>query len=105
MVLDFGLWSRDERSALRWLARSVGAACQVVYLPVDRATQLARIRRRWDQAPDETFPMTEADVDVSRDAFEAPDPAELDDDVLSDPPPAWPSWRHWAEDRWPSLAT
>jgi predicted kinase len=26
VVLDFGLWSRDERSALRWLARSVGGA-------------------------------------------------------------------------------
>jgi predicted kinase len=36
VVLDFGLWGRDERSALRWLARSAGAACQVVYLPVDQ---------------------------------------------------------------------
>lgn len=31
VVLDYGLWGRDERSALRWLARSAGAACQVVY--------------------------------------------------------------------------
>jgi hypothetical protein len=23
VVLDYGLWGRDERSALRWLARSV----------------------------------------------------------------------------------
>jgi predicted kinase len=43
VVLDFGLWGRDERSALRWLARSAGAACQVVYLPVDKDVQLARI--------------------------------------------------------------
>src|SRR6476661_4882560 len=35
VVLDFGFWSRDERSSLRWLAGSVGASCQVVYLPVD----------------------------------------------------------------------
>src|SRR3954453_1745524 len=34
VVLDYGLWGRDERSALRWLARSVRASCQVVYLPV-----------------------------------------------------------------------
>ncbi len=46
VVLDFGLWSRDERSALRCLARSAGAACQVVYLPVDRESQLARIADR-----------------------------------------------------------
>jgi hypothetical protein len=32
---------RDERSALRWLARSAGAACQVAYLPVDKDVQLA----------------------------------------------------------------
>ena len=35
VVLDFGLWGRDERSALRWLARSARAACHLVYLPVD----------------------------------------------------------------------
>jgi predicted kinase len=40
VVLDFGLWGRDERSALRWLARSAGAACQVVYLPVDKDVQV-----------------------------------------------------------------
>jgi predicted kinase len=33
VVLDFGFWGRDERSSLRWLARSAGASCQVVYLP------------------------------------------------------------------------
>src|SRR5215475_728047 len=43
VVLDFGLWSRDERSALRFLARSAGAACQVIYLPVNQDVQLARI--------------------------------------------------------------
>jgi len=46
VVLDYGLWGRDERWALRWLARSAGAACQVVYLPVDKDVQLARITHR-----------------------------------------------------------
>jgi predicted kinase len=36
VVLDFGLAGRDERSALRWLARAAGAACHVIYLPVDK---------------------------------------------------------------------
>lgn len=36
VVLDFGFWARDERSALRWLARSAGVSCQVEYLPVER---------------------------------------------------------------------
>ena len=46
VVLDFGLWGRDERSALRWLARSAGTSCRVVYLPVDKTVQLARIAHR-----------------------------------------------------------
>jgi predicted kinase len=104
VVLDFGLWARDERSALRWLAGSAGASCQVVYLPVDRATQLRRIKQRWMHTPEETFAITEADVDSWRAQFEVPDAAELDGGELAGPPPAWPSWFDWAADRWPSLA-
>jgi predicted kinase len=61
VVLDFGLWSRDERSALRWLAGQAGVPCQVVYLPVDLDVQLARIAHRQATTP-QTFPMPEADV-------------------------------------------
>src|SRR5581483_11442993 len=57
VVLDFGLWDRDERSALRWLAKSAGAACQVIYLPVDKDVQLARVAHRQATAPHQTFPM------------------------------------------------
>ncbi|MGH3280379.1 MAG: AAA family ATPase, partial [Trebonia sp.] len=71
VVLDFGLWGRDERSALRWLARSAGAACQVVYLPVDKGAQLARIARRQATAPQQTFPMSEDDVGQWREQFRA----------------------------------
>src|SRR5690349_23996792 len=42
VVLDFGLWSVDERSALRWIADAVGAQARVVYLPVDPAEQQRR---------------------------------------------------------------
>ena len=41
VVLDFGLWGRDERSALRWLADEAGVPCHVVYLPVELDVQLA----------------------------------------------------------------
>jgi hypothetical protein len=30
VVLDFDVWSRAERSALRYLASSVGATCELV---------------------------------------------------------------------------
>jgi predicted kinase len=104
VVLDFGLWGRDERSALRWLARSAGAACQVVYLPVDRDAQLAPIADRQASAPHQTFPMTEADVDRWRDQFQVPDAAELDAGEVPGPPAGWRGWPEWAADRWPSLA-
>jgi len=104
VVLDFGLWGRDERSALRWLAHSVGAASHIIYLPVDRATQIERIQHRWTRTPDQTFVITEADVDTWRSQFEAPDPAELADEEIADPPPRWPDWAAWAADRWPTLS-
>ena len=102
VVLDFGLWGRDERSALRWLARSAGAASQVVYLPVDKDVQLARIARRQATAPHQTFPMSEADVDQWREQFQVPDAAELGGGDIPGPPAGWPGWPHWAADHWPS---
>src|SRR5689334_3511176 len=54
VVLDFGLWSRDERSALRSLGEASGAVCHVVYLPVELDVQLARIAQRHATEP-ETF--------------------------------------------------
>jgi len=103
VVLDFGLWGRDERSALRWLAKTAGASCQVIYLPVDKHVQRARIAHRKASAPHTTFPMTEADIDKWREQFQAPDAAELSDGNIPRPPPPWPSWESWAADRWPSL--
>jgi predicted kinase len=104
VVLDFGLWGRDERSALRWLARSAGTSCRVVYLPVDKDVQLARIAHRQATAPHRTFPMTEADVDAWREQFQVPDAAELAAREIPGPPAGWPGWPEWAADHWPSLA-
>jgi len=104
VVLDFGLWSRDERSSLRWLARSVGASSRVVYLPVDRATQIERIEHRWSRTPGETFVITEADVDTWRSQFEEPDAAELAGDAMVDPPSSYADWGAWSVERWPTSA-
>ena len=104
VVLDFGLWGRDERSALRWLARSAGAACQVVYLPVDKDVQLARIAHRQATAPHQTFPMSKVDVDQWREQFQVPDAAELGGGQIPGPPAGWPGWEEWTADHWPSCA-
>lgn len=65
VVLDFGLWARDERSAPRRLAASAGAACHLIYLHVDAETERARIAHRQATAPHTTFPMTAEDLAVT----------------------------------------
>jgi len=102
VVLDFGLWGRDERSALRWLAEEAQVLCQVVYLPVELDVQLARIAHRQATTPDQTFPMPDADIVAWRNQFQAPDAAELAGQGNC-PPPAWSDWLAWAIDRWPTL--
>ncbi|WP_230687056.1 AAA family ATPase [Catellatospora vulcania] len=104
VILDFGLWSRDERSALRWMAASAGASCEVVYLPVEREVQWSRIQNRWKHAPEQTFPMAEAELDSWREQFEVPDADELSGSSLPSPPPGDESWFAWAQRFWPSLA-
>jgi predicted kinase len=102
VVLDYGLWARDERSALRWLARSAGAVSQVIYLPVDRDIQLARIAHRQATAPHQTFAMSQADVGRWREQFQIPDAAELSGGDIPSPPPGWPGWEQWAAEHWPT---
>ncbi len=103
VVLDFGFWSRNERAAVCRLAAQAGAAHRIVYLPVDRASQLARVAHRWAHAPGHTFAMTTAELDRWRDMFEEPDGAELSGTVPTSPPAGWPDWNSWAADRWPSI--
>lgn len=102
VVLDFGLWAKDERSALRWLARASGATSRVVYLPVEKDVQRARIAHRQQTAPHQTYPMSEADLDGWRMQFQAPGSEELAEGDLPDPPSGWTSWPEWAEHHWPS---
>lgn len=104
VVLDFGCWSRDERSAIRWLVMSVGASCHLMYVPVDHETQRARIAHRQSTTPDQTFVMSETDLLRWRTLFEQPDATELDGHEVGGPPPGWSGWPEWAADRWPSLA-
>ena len=104
VVLDLGCWGRDERSALRWLTEQQHTRFRMIYLPVDRGTQVQRIAARWNTAPHETYPMTDSDVDRWRDQFEEPDAEELAGAAYP-LPSHWHSWLDWAADRWPSLST
>ncbi|MFJ4438406.1 AAA family ATPase [Streptomyces sp. NPDC088923] len=102
VVLDYGCWSRAERSAIRCLTEAEGARFHLVHLPVTEETRRVRIAHRWATTPSETFPMTEADIAFGRAHFEEPDATELGGSAADAPPPGWPTWREWAAWRWPS---
>src|SRR5271163_1519375 len=77
VVLDFGVWSREERSALRALAAEAGASCELVYLLVDEDEQRRRRDSRDSTDPGSTFYITDEDLDDYRRRFEIPEESEL----------------------------
>ncbi|WP_405063140.1 AAA family ATPase [Kribbella sp. NBC_01505] len=103
VVFDFGFWGKDERSALRWIASIVGARSQVIYLPIEPEEQLRRVTHRFATTPDQTFHISNAELDEWRTLFETPDQEELEGTHLPLPPPTHPTWSAWASERWPSL--
>lgn len=102
VVLDFGVWSRNERSALRWLAAQSGAGCELVYLGVGETEQRRRIEVRFATEPASTFEMTYGDLDKFRSLFDIPDNDELGSPRIDSPPAGYDTWGSWAAERWPS---
>lgn len=103
VVLDFGFWGKDERSALRWMAGTVGARSRVVYLPIDREEQRRRVADRVLTTPGQTFRMSHRDLEQWRARFQAPDDDEVRGAQIPLVPPEHGTWSHWASLRWPSL--
>ena len=102
VVLDFGVWSKVERTALRALAAEAGATCELVYLEVDEEQQRRWRDRRVAEAPETTFFITDEDLEVYRRQFEPPDAGELSGAPLDEPPTGFASWRSWASEWWPT---
>ncbi len=102
-ILDFGFWSQDERSALVWLAESLGARAVVMYLDVDEPTQFERVTARFLTAPDTTVEISAEELADWRASFEAPTDDELAGRLRPHPPAGYDTWSDWASARWPSL--
>jgi predicted kinase len=102
VVLDFGVWARDERSALHHLALAAGARFQLVYMEVHDHEQARRVEERNTRGPATAFTMTPAELQVWRQRFQAPDEAELTACAPGPPPPGYRSWEDWAAERWPT---
>jgi predicted kinase len=103
VVIDFGLWTRDERSALRQAAADRGAAVELHYFEASATDQRRRLDRRQTAEPHSTWPMSDEELAAWARAFEPPTSGELDGSEPVDPPPAgFPSWDDWRRHRWPA---
>jgi len=103
VVLDFGLWSRDERSALRWIAHSLGVPVQVIYLPIDYEEQRRRVTGRSRSEPRQ-FQMTDAELEQWHTQLQEPDQEELCGGPIPPVPAGCTTWWQWACQHWPSLS-
>ncbi len=103
VILDFGCWSPEERYAIRAMAEFEGARFAMEYLTIPEAERRERCDRRWAQAPETTFTMSEQDHDRFVALCQPPTAHELAYGPIPVPPSGYASWPHWASDRWPTL--
>ena len=103
VVIDYGLWGRDERSALRHAAEDLGAVVEMHYFEIDAAEQRRRLSRRQDEAPHTSWPMSDEELAEWAANIDIPTPGELDgSEPIDDPPAGFATWSEWRGDRWPS---
>ena len=102
VVLDFGLWSRDERSALRQAAADAGASVVMCYFELAPDEQRNRLDQRLAEAPHETWPISDEELAEFGMKFEVPSAAELDgSEPVGPPPDGFANWAAWTRHRWP----
>jgi len=102
VVLDFGLWSRDERSALRQAAADVGASVVMFYFELGPDEQRNRLDQRLAEVPHETWPISDEELARFAAKFDVPSAAELDGtEPVGRPPDGFANWAEWTRHRWP----
>jgi predicted kinase len=102
VVIDFGLWGRDERAALRQAAADAGAAVEMRYFDLPEAEQRRRLDRRQAEEPHTTWHMSEEELAEYAAIISVPTPGELDASEPLDPPPeGFDTWEEWRRHRWP----
>jgi len=103
VALDFGLWSREERSALRYAGDAAGASVAMWYAPIQAEEQRRRHDVRLATDPHTTWSITDEELRVWAESFEVPTPGELTGNEPIEPPPTgFASWTEWMQHRWPA---
>lgn len=103
VVVDFGLWGRDERSALRQAAADLGAAVVLRYFELPPDEQRRRLDRRRAEEPHTTWHMSDEDLAAWAAIISVPTQGEIDGTEPVDPAPAgFATWEDWRRHRWPA---
>ena len=79
VILDWGLWSREERDRYRLAARELGVRVALCLVEATREELFERLSRRNAAAPHGTFHVSEARLDQSIGLFERPEEIALFD--------------------------
>ena len=106
VVIDYGLWGRDERSALRQAAADLGAMVEMRYFELTPVEQRIRLDQRQSEAPHTTWPMFDEELGEWAANIDIPTPGELDGtEPIDDPPVGFATWDEWRRHRWPLSAS
>ena len=102
VVIDFGLWGRDERSALRQAAADRGAMAELQYFELTPGEQRRQLDQRQTDEPHTTWHMSEEELTEWAATIDIPTSGELDGSEPIDGPPAgFATWDEWRRHRWP----
>ena len=102
VVIDFGLWGRDERSALRQAATDLGAVVEMHCFELTPAEQRRRLDQRQTEEPHTTWHMSDEELATWAAIISIPTPGELDGtEPIGDPPAGFVTWDDWRRHRWP----
>jgi predicted kinase len=102
VVIDFGLWGRDERSALRQAAADLGAAVEMRYFELPPSEQRMRLDRRQAEEPHTTWHMSDEELTEWAAIISIPTEGERDGSEPVDcPPQGFATWELWRRHRWP----
>ena len=105
VVIDFGLWGRDERSALRQAAADHGAVVEMRYFELSPREQRRRLDRRQAEEPDTTWHMSDEELAEWAAIISIPTEGELDgSEPVDRPPEGFETWEAWRIHRWPPTA-
>jgi predicted kinase len=77
VILDFGLWAKEERDDFRARAAALGASSELHFLNVSEEELLRRLAVRNAQLPDKTFIIPEEKLKEWLRIFQAPAKEEL----------------------------